>query len=80
MTITYDMGFKEWWAKYKVHYEDDSEILGNTDEHYVWTQMSAGGEEGIVTGFYWVNSVDYYISEIPWETEVTVNPHDESDW
>jgi hypothetical protein len=78
-------GWSEWEAKFKPiknHFRDPhhEEIAFETygeevafvqaqDPRYVWTNIQGDYSDLIVAGYAYVNRLQYYITEIPWEDE-----------
>jgi hypothetical protein len=78
-------GWSEWEAKFKPiknHFRDPQheEIAFETygeevafvqaqDPRYVWTNIQGDYSDLIVAGYHYVNRLQYYITEIPWEDE-----------
>ena len=77
---------KTWMRRYKPlgggfvfgNFDKDTEYLRKTDKHYIWTDLDAGEGSIIVNGSYGVNSMGWYITEVPWndgeEIRVQVPP------
>ena len=78
-------GWTEWEAKFKPiknHFRDPQheeiafetygeewEFVKSQDPRYVWTNIQGDMSDLIVAGFAFVNRLQYYITEIPWENE-----------
>lgn len=52
-------------------YGDDVEFVQNYDPRYVWTNVQGDMSDLIVAGYAYVNRLCYYITEIPWEDDMT---------
>jgi hypothetical protein len=60
-----------------IHFEtygEEYEFVQRADNKYIWTEVD--GEDGtyIVAGWHYVNRIHYYITEKPWEDEMTEVP------
>lgn len=55
-------------------YGEDYEFVKAQDNNKIWTEVD--GDEGtyIVAGWHFVNRIQYYITENPWEDEYTEVP------
>jgi hypothetical protein len=55
-------------------YGEEAEFVQKADNKYIWTEVD--GDEGtyIISGYHWVNRIHYYITEKPWEDEMTEVP------
>jgi hypothetical protein len=55
-------------------YGEEFDVVKQADEKHIWTEVD--GDEGcyIVAGFHFVNRIQYYITENPWEDEYTEVP------
>jgi hypothetical protein len=55
-------------------YGDEVEFVQKADIKNIWTEVQ--GDEGfyIVAGYHWVNRLQYFITEKPWEDEYTEVP------
>jgi hypothetical protein len=78
-------GWSEWEAKFKPiknHFRDpqheeiafetygeEVEFVKAQDPRYVWTNIQGDYSDLIVAGYAYVNRLQYYITEIPWEDE-----------
>jgi hypothetical protein len=47
-------------------YGDELEHVLNQDNHNVWTELDCDGGVIIANGYYRVNRIQYYITELPW--------------
>jgi hypothetical protein len=77
--LTYD----EWFEKYKpiknnlrqdshlfeTYGEEHSIVEDNIDANKVWTWVDGEGVSQILNGYHYVNRLNYYITEIPWEED-----------
>jgi hypothetical protein len=78
-------GWSEWEAKFKPiknHFRDpqheeiafetygeEYEFVKAQDPRYVWTNIQGDYSDLIVAGWAFVNRLQYYITEVPWENE-----------
>jgi hypothetical protein len=78
-------GWSEWENKFKPiknHFRDSQheeiafetygeewEFVKSQDPKYVWTNIQGDMSDLIVAGFAFVNRLQYYITEIPWDNE-----------
>ena len=55
-------------------YGEEQDYVFAQDPKFVWTEVD--GEEGcyIIAGYHWVNRIQYYITNRPWEDENTEVP------
>lgn len=55
-------------------YGEEAEFVQKADNKYIWTEVD--GDEGtyIISGYHYVNRIQYYITEKPWEEEFTEIP------
>jgi hypothetical protein len=55
-------------------YGDEDEYVRQQDNNFVWTEVD--GEEGcyIISGYHWVNRIQYYITNRPWTDDYTEVP------
>lgn len=79
-----ELTFDEWVEQYKpvtnpvtgdiIHFEtfgDDLEILKRYPANQGWT-FRAGDGDCITNGYGWVNRMNYYLTEVPWEEDETI--------
>lgn len=79
--LTYD----EWEAKYLPMtnsltnegnayetYGDELDYVTQQDDRFVWTELD--GEDGvyIVSGYHYVNRIQYYITNVPWTEDTSI--------
>ena len=76
--------YKEWLATYKpVGYKEVPEghmfdTFDNREDvdapnEYVWTQCHSSGEGWYISsGMHFVDSLEYYVTEVPWTEEIEV--------
>jgi hypothetical protein len=85
MSYTEYQGWNEWETKFKPiknqfrdpqheevafeTYGEEWEFVKAQDPKYVWTNIQGDMSDLIVAGFAFVNRLQYYITEIPWENE-----------
>ncbi len=78
-------GWNEWEAKFKPiknqfrkpeheevafeTYGEEWEFVKSQDPRYVWTNIQGDMSDLIVAGFAFVNRLQYYVTEVPWEDE-----------
>lgn len=55
-------------------YGDEMEFVRNTDQKFIWTEVDGDGGTYILAGYHYVNRIQYYITEKPWEDEYTEIP------
>lgn len=55
-------------------YGDEMEYIRNTDQKFIWTEVDGDGGTYILAGYHYVNRIQYYITEKPWEDEYTEVP------
>jgi hypothetical protein len=47
-------------------YGDELEYVAQQDERHIWTEMDGDNGVYIVNGFHYVNRIQYYITNKPW--------------
>jgi hypothetical protein len=57
MFETYGEEFDHVWAKHQA------------EPNHVWTLVAEDDEYGIVNGYYLINRIGYFITEVPWTDE-----------
>jgi hypothetical protein len=60
-----------------IHFEtygEEVEFVQKADNKYIWTEVDGDSGTYIVAGYHWVNRIQYYITENPWEDEYTEIP------
>jgi hypothetical protein len=55
-------------------YGEEQEFIRNYDPKFIWTEIDGDGGTYIVAGYSFVNRIQYYITENPWEDEYTEIP------
>jgi len=55
-------------------YGDEMEFVRNYDPKFIWTEVDGEGGTYITAGYHYVNRIQYYITENPWEDEYTEVP------
>lgn len=60
-----DMTFEEWEKKYKPSEETD--VIHQVPNNVIWTKMSCDLAQYIVNGFWRVDAMGYYITEVPFD-------------
>lgn len=55
-------------------YGDELDYVSQQDENFVWTEMDGDNGVYIVSGYHYVNRIQYYITNVPWteDTEIVV--------
>ena len=85
------MTFDEWVNNYKPLTNENSvplaletygeydKFVREQDPNKIWTLVEGDDGEWIITGYHWVNRLNYFVTEIPWEEngEVEVPIKDE---
>ncbi len=63
-------------------YGEEQDFVFAQDEKYVWTEVDGDGGCYIIAGKHFVNRIQYYVCEVPWDSdsqEVIVNVYKECD-
>jgi hypothetical protein len=47
-------------------YGDELDYVTQQDEHHIWTEMDGDNGVYLVNGFHYVNRIQYYITNKPW--------------
>jgi hypothetical protein len=55
-------------------YGEEQELVRTTDPKFIWTEVDGEGGTYITAGYHYVNRIQYYITENPWEDEWTEVP------
>ena len=55
-------------------YGDEVEFVQKADNKYIWTEVDGDGGCYIIAGYSFVNRIQYYITENPWDDEFTEVP------
>lgn len=55
-------------------YGAEQELVRNTDTKFIWTEVDGDSGTYILAGYHYVNRIQYYITESPWEDEWTEVP------
>jgi len=55
-------------------YGDEFDFVSKADNKYIWTEVDGEGGCYITSGYHFVNRIQYYITEKPWEDEYTEVP------
>lgn len=50
-------------------YGDEVEFVQRTDNRHVWTEVDGDSGTYIITGYHFVNRIQYYVTEQPWDDE-----------
>lgn len=53
-------------------YGDELDYVTQQDDRFVWTELD--GEDGvyIVSGYHFVNRIQYYITQKPWDKDISI--------
>ena len=55
-------------------YGEEVEFVQKADNKYIWTEVDGDSGTYIVAGYHFVNRFQYFITEKPWEDELTEVP------
>lgn len=55
-------------------YGDEGEWVARFNPEYVWTEVDGDSGTYIISGYHFVNRIQYYITEEPWDDEYTEIP------
>lgn len=55
-------------------YGEEVEFVQKADNKYIWTEVDGDSGTYIIAGYHFVNRINYYITENPWEDEYTEIP------
>lgn len=55
-------------------YGEDVEFVQKADNKHIWTEVDGDSGAYIVSGYHYVNRIQYYITENPWDDEWTEVP------
>ncbi len=55
-------------------YGEEQEFVRNYDPKFIWTEVDGDSGTYLVAGYHYVNRIQYYITENPWEDEWTEVP------
>lgn len=55
-------------------YGEEQEFVRNYDPKSIWTEVDGDSGTYILAGYHYVNRIQYYITENPWEDEWTEVP------
>lgn len=55
-------------------YGDEVEFVKAQDNHNIWTEVDGDSGTYIISGYHFVNRVQYYVTEKPWTDEYTEIP------
>lgn len=84
METIVDLTYEEWIEQYKPHldsdgnplayetYGDDYDYIADIDNEYVWTWTDGGDYSVITNGFSYVNRLNYYVCNVPCDTNILV--------
>ena len=75
-----NMTYEEWEAKYKPisnhitgeccsfeTYGDELNFVMSQKPEHIWTEIDGDNGVYIVDGYHYVNRIQYYITEVPWQ-------------
>jgi hypothetical protein len=55
-------------------YGDEVEFVQKADNNHIWTEVDGDSGCYIIAGYHYVNRIQYFITENPWEDEYTEVP------
>ncbi len=55
-------------------YGDEVEFVQKADNKHIWTEVDGDSGTYIISGYHYVNRIQYYITDNPWEDEYTEIP------
>ena len=55
-------------------YGEEQEFVQAQPNEKVWTEVDGDSGTYIISGFYWVNRIQYYVTEEPWTDDYTEIP------
>ena len=55
-------------------YGEEAEFVQKADNKYIWTEVDGDSGTYIIAGYHFVNRIQYYITQNPWEDEFTEVP------
>ena len=55
-------------------YGEEHEYIKLQDDHNVWTEVDGDSGTYILSGYHYVNRIQYYITANPWDDEMTEVP------
>lgn len=80
-----EMTYEEWELQYKPisnhitseccsfeTYGEELEFVKSQDPNTIWTEMDGDNGVYIVSGYHYVNRIQYYITEIPWQEDTSI--------
>jgi hypothetical protein len=53
-------------------YGDELDYVSQQDERFVWTEMDGDNGVYIVSGYHYVNRIQYYITNKMWEEDIEI--------
>ena len=53
-------------------YGDEEDYVRQQDERHVWTELDGDNGVYIVSGYHYVNRIQYYITTVPWTEDVEI--------
>ena len=60
-----------------IHFEtygEEVEFVTKADNKHIWTEVDGDSGTYIISGYHYVNRIHYYITENPWDDEMTEVP------
>lgn len=77
-----EMTYEEWEVKYKPipnhitgeccsfeTYGDELAFVCSQDPNTIWTEMDGDNGVYLVSGYHYVNRIQYYVTEVPWQPD-----------
>ena len=77
-----EMTYEEWEVKYKPipnhitgeccsfeTYGDELAFVCSQDPNTIWTEMDGDNGVYLVNGYHYVNRIQYYVTEVPWQPD-----------
>jgi hypothetical protein len=55
-------------------YGEDVEFVKNVDNKFIWTEVDGDSGCYIISGYHFVNRIQYFVTENPWDDEWTEVP------
>lgn len=55
-------------------YGEEVEFVTKQDPNKIWTEVDGDSGTYIISGYHWVNRIQYYVTEEPWTDEYTEIP------
>jgi hypothetical protein len=77
-----DMTYEQWEEKYLPitnhitnegssfeTYGDEVDFVASQDNNKTWTELDGDNGVYLVAGYHYANRIQYYVTEVPWETD-----------